>query len=820
MNKLKNLIMKKTALFTILLLFIANSFGQVINVNPDPNGEPWIVGGWREPTPQEIAKIPDLQITPVKSAKDLPSSLDNSTLEYFRPVFNQTDGCCAQASGIAYNFTYEINRANQTAANTPDHQFPTHYTYNFLNGGSGSNGSFYTDGWNIIADNGCPTVADYGGLAQDPTYWMSGYDLYKNAMPYRVTQIFKIHIENENDLLKLKTWMYNHGDNSQTGGLVNFAAGVYNTNFNMTENNIITSWGNPVNHAMTFVGWDDSIGYDVNDDGQITNDIDITGDGIVDMRDWERGAMIMVNSWGTSWGDNGKAYVLYRLLALPSDQGGIGGGNCVYSIKVNPQFEKQLFMKFKISDSSRNKISISAGVSSDTNATIPDKTIDFSLFHFQGGNFPMGGQDSTNPVEIALDITPLLSYVESGQSAKFFLIVQEQGGDNNDSGTVYNYSIVDNQGNEYISPQTNVAIANDTNTYLSVVATPSFDAPEIVDDSLPFAIKNQYYTHQVSCSGGQSPYKWGVLRPITETSISESFPSITSNPVTLSDNDDGYGMQVIDFDFPFFGKMYDTLYIRSDGSITFEPGFDYVRSESAVIANKIISVFASDLMIYPADGDGIFYEGDATHATFRWKTALWSNESANVDVAVTLYPNGNIKFYYGDGITPGLSWAAGVSAGDNSNYYITSESGNYDPSNSQIKLTPSPFPNGMFLANDGTFYGTPTKTGQWNIIFQVTDNHNITRQKTLNFKVANTESDIAENHQKISIYPNPTDGIVNFDIINNNTSIEIFDYSGKLIKRIDNLKTNQIDISDFANGIYILKFKTDKKIFYSKVVKR
>ena len=48
---------------------------------------------------------------------------------------------------------------------------------------------------------------------------------------------------------------------------------------------------------MTIVGYDDAVKLDFNGDGQFTNDIDINGDFIVDMNDWEIGALIVVNSW-------------------------------------------------------------------------------------------------------------------------------------------------------------------------------------------------------------------------------------------------------------------------------------------------------------------------------------------------------------------------------------------------------------------------------------------------------------------------------------------------------------------------------------------
>ncbi len=183
--------MNKLILFAIFLFSTFFTDAQIQNINPDKTGEPWIVGGLRIPSKEEINKIPVIKMSYKDGSKDLPSSLDNSTKPYFRPVFSQTDGCCAQASGIAYNFTYEMNRERGTSANVSSNQFPTHYTYNFLNGGSGANGSWYTDGWEIIKANGCPTVSAYGGLATGgATRWYSGYADYEADMNNRVKDYF------------------------------------------------------------------------------------------------------------------------------------------------------------------------------------------------------------------------------------------------------------------------------------------------------------------------------------------------------------------------------------------------------------------------------------------------------------------------------------------------------------------------------------------------------------------------------------------------------------------------------------------------------
>jgi len=61
-------------------------------------------------------------------------------------------------------------------------------------------------------------------------------------------------------------------------------------------------------------------------------------------------------------------------------------------------------------------------------------------------------------------------------------------------------------------------------------------------------------------------------------------------------------------------------------------------------------------------------------------------------------------------------------------------------------------------------------------------------------------NEITENN--ISIYPNPTSQILNIE--NNNDEISIYNLSGKLIIKT---RDNKIDVSDWNNGVYIIKTK-------------
>ena len=72
--------------------------------------------------------------------------------------------------------------------------------------------------------------------------------------------------------------------------------------------------------------------------------------------------------------------------------------------------------------------------------------------------------------------------------------------------------------------------------------------------------------------------------------------------------------------------------------------------------------------------------------------------------------------------------------------------------------------------------------------------------------------------KNIGIFPNPTTGIINFNIPEN-ASIELYDNIGRKVKNFNNQKTT-IDISEFENGIYFLKIDDFEKSSIHKIVLR
>jgi hypothetical protein len=468
----------KYLLSIVILAFALSLHAQeLININPDPNAEPWYVGGFRELSADEIEKIPEYIPEYNHKREVLPYRVDNSLQKYFRGVILQTGGSCSQASGIGYIYTYEVNRLRDLAADDSTRQFPPQFTYNFLNKGSNDNGSNYTDGWQILKENGCPTLKEYGGLyPNEETYWMSGYDKYYTAMKNRVVNYYRLKVNTPEGLNSLKEYLAHHGDGSASGGLVNFSAGAASAKSRPLalggyeeRRRIIIEWSDPVDHAMTFVGYDDSVRYDFNNDDQFTNDIDITGDGMVDMRDWEIGAMILVNTWSEQWGDSGRAYTPYRNLALAVSEGGISNGQVYIVMPEVQKIQPEMTLRLKIQHEKRNKLQFKVGIAEYILDTLPEYEITPLQLNKRGGPYSMNGVDSL-PLEFGLDISSLL-HIEGIDAAKFFLCISEDDKDTTADGKLLEWSIIDyrNNGKEYKSADTLVDIVNNGLTISSII---------------------------------------------------------------------------------------------------------------------------------------------------------------------------------------------------------------------------------------------------------------------------------------------------------------------------------------------------------------
>ncbi|MCD4737171.1 MAG: hypothetical protein K8R53_14095, partial [Bacteroidales bacterium] len=156
----------------------------------------------------------------------LPPVVDNSTQIFWRPVFNQVGYECGQASGIAHNFTYQINRLRELPSDIPENQYPTHFCWNFGNGGDGYYGVSYFHSFEIVRTLGIMDVAEYGGTMHfgGPKRWISGYDVYYSGMHNRISEAYQINVSTPEGVLTLKNWINDHLEGADVGGVASFYA--------------------------------------------------------------------------------------------------------------------------------------------------------------------------------------------------------------------------------------------------------------------------------------------------------------------------------------------------------------------------------------------------------------------------------------------------------------------------------------------------------------------------------------------------------------------------------------------------------------------
>ena len=400
----------------------------------------------------------------------LPSRIDNSTNPYMRPVFNQSGPSCVAANWVGNMFNYEINLKRGLSSDSIENQYPIYFSFNF------GNHSYET-----AHENGIPLSQVYGHTISndDNSVWPTGYSLYYNAMKNRVKSNEWFDVSTQSGLDRLKHWLYNHeGDTAlQYGGVATFGISMggiqYDTIVSGYEQgkNLIAGLGEGNNHLMTFVGYDDNIKYDWNKDGEFTNDLDINGDEVVDMRDWECGALIALNTWGEKYKNEGRVYFPYCLLKYTGVE--------IIHLYDEPYYTPQLTAKVKMTHEMRNTISLRVGISQNIQASKPEYERSYVIFDrgksfFSKQDVPMLGSGNYDPIEIGLDISDLLFDIDPSRPVKlFFNCISDEVEKQEPKGEIISFSVInynsDGKSIEYVSPDKNIAIKEGQTARAAVV---------------------------------------------------------------------------------------------------------------------------------------------------------------------------------------------------------------------------------------------------------------------------------------------------------------------------------------------------------------
>lgn len=717
----RHFFLRKIIIFTAICLFAGNQLYSQIELDSLYEQLNTVLSISDE---ARLQACPILKMTDEQRNRPLPSAVDNSRNSFMSPIFSQTSLECGQASSICYTLTYELNCRRNLVNDNISKRYPSHFVWNFCNQGT-NRGVSFMDTWEVIRTAGTPNVTQWGGSYATGGYarWISGYESYYAAMHNRIVEMYAIPTDSPDGILTLRQWLHNHLRGDEYGGLVNFysthvpqghemqaflpegtpCAGMY----------VVPAFTSNVNHAQTIVGYNDSIRWDYNNDGRYTNDVDINGDGVIDVRDWEIGGVIFCNSFGSGFSDGGYCFLPYKKLSELPATGGIWN-SCVYLVNVKDEVYPQITYKATIEHTSRMKLKLTAGVASNAAATEPEHTLEFNVFNFQGGEHYMQGDstDEQKQLELGLDVSPLLNYITPNSPTKFFFNVTENDPDAISDGQIINFSLMDYTGGivaEQTCTQSNTPIANNAVTTLSVTRAINFSKP-VIDATTPRTLEAYSdYRYEIPVSGGKAPYRWEFTKEYNIEEFTASYPTTAGNNVLLPNNDNGYATVDIPFDFPFYGEKFNRLLIMADGYLAFRYdtyNWPFLQSTDLQLkTTKLIAPLKANLIV-----SSVKLNSSDQEMTIMVTAKFSGQNNSNISYTVKLFPNGVIEYYYGNMDFSGSNFLSVISRGDGRIFQKTSVSGVTADllSNRNFRFTPPASIDFLTLSSDGILSGMST----------------------------------------------------------------------------------------------------------------
>jgi C1A family cysteine protease len=412
--------MKKNLLTILILIAIINvaSFGQQLHK--------------MGLLPEEINKNPKMHKAEVTSVQySLPSSVDNSA--HMPAVGDQGNQNCCVAWAVGYYYkTYQEWQTNGWSITDSNHIFSPAFIYNHINGGQDS-GSYFSDAFLLLSENGCATLAECPYNVSNYTSWPSE-SVYRDAINYRSNSASYILTNSTDGINAIKQLLAN-------GNLAILAINVYENfeKLNSTNDTYCVRYASGSNlggHAITFVGYDDN---------------KQTADG--------KGAFKMINQWGTSWGVNGYCWMSYQAVMSTT----LTQGYAYYTTNKG-QYSPKVIVSTQITHPNKNLLNLSFGVGSTSSPTYSTKFFNFymnTLPHRSAGAFPGN--------KIDFDLSDGSAYLETSTNNNVFLSAKSSV-----AGTVNNLTVNDLRTSSTItSTETPKTIpGNNTTVYVNTSLIP------------------------------------------------------------------------------------------------------------------------------------------------------------------------------------------------------------------------------------------------------------------------------------------------------------------------------------------------------------
>lgn len=350
----------------------------------------------------------------------LPAGVDNSQLLAFPKIGNQS----AQGSCVAWATTYYLMSHEVCLTLGCDNKnanakvFSPRWTYNMINGGV-DGGSYFSDAFNLISKNGAASMAELPYTYTDYKGWDLVAEHWKTAINSRMPAVSTMSINSDSAFANVKQMLVNGHVMVIGTYITSWQFSTVKDDPNSTAVDLFTGQsvvtylnGSSGGHAMTVVGYDDSIWTDINSNGIVESA--------------ELGAFKIANSWGAGWKNAGyswAAYDAFRSVSAvasfaPAGRRELTQSGYAYTSTYVP-YAPKLLAKVTASHLSRNQINFQFATSS-ASALTPQSYWATSAFTNDGGAFAFNGSTVEVEASFYFDLSQLLT--TSVDQQLFYLI--------------------------------------------------------------------------------------------------------------------------------------------------------------------------------------------------------------------------------------------------------------------------------------------------------------------------------------------------------------------------------------------------------------
>ena len=391
-----------------------------------------------------------------------------------------------------------------------------------------------------------------------------------------------------------------------------------------------------------------------------------------------------------------------------------------------------------------------------------------------------------------------------------------------------------------------------------------FEAPDY-DVALTQARVNffpEYINYGYSGFYGQIPAAQmnGVGAPIFFSGVIKNYGTETVTPILTAKVFDSEATELYSanatFEAPIAVEEFDTV-STGEPYYTFDPaeaGNVYTFELTASIDGQTDENAANDGLTYTTSLSQNIYAHDQGNVTGSWSTCNYADGCVDGDIIGVTYPFfvsttvNNIEFYVSSMTEVGTGYVAKLMTFDEgSSAWVEVASSTYVSIDSEdqvgimhtVEMVDAYYidvPEGEFVeilaaveyyTNSGAaewrfgIDGSVPTSGWETWMYFATDDswyyYGGTHTAIIRMNVGdpnNVENNVASN---VSVYPNPTTGIVSVTNVENAT-IEVINLMGQVVATVDsNTEINSIDLSNEANGTYFVRVVKGNEVSTSKI---